>query len=362
MIAHKSITILCSSLVLICIYISSCTKSPVTRNTPPVDTTGQSLPKDSSVLNIYIAGDTMIAGLPYGCYWKNGVLAQLPAGSYSYSSSIVVSGNDVYANSAGTTHADSLSYWKNGTNVTVNDTLGFGHRVIAMAVSGNDVYATGVVHEYPALNYGVVYWKNNNFGVHFVPVGNTVHDSWGQAITVDNGDVYIAGNLDNKAVFWKNGNVVHLLADTTFGTHDLSIANSICIDKSNIYIAGILNMSYAGYQPNFQSIAAYWKNNKVVRLTKDTGSIANSIVVSGSDVYVAGAIFGSDGLTRAAYWKNSRLAILNAKYSIAKSIVVRGSDVYIAGNIGYSNAVYWKNEVPVSLGIGQAHSIAISSK
>jgi pimeloyl-ACP methyl ester carboxylesterase len=44
------------------------------------------------------------------------------------------------------------------------------------------------------------------------------------------------------------------------------------------------------------------------------------------------------------------------------AIAVHGTDVYIAGNIGYNNATYWKNGIPVSLGKGQANAIFIADK
>ena len=65
--------------------------------------------------------------------------------------------------------------------------------------------------------------------------------------------------------------------------------SSDSIDSVNVYVAG-----------NENGVAKYWKNGNAVSLTDGSNlAYAYSIVVSGNDVYVAGEESGV-----AKYWKN----------------------------------------------------------
>jgi hypothetical protein len=340
-------------ILAICTGNSSCSKSPLSQPSR-VDTISNPPPTGNSSVLVYIGGDTLANGYDEAAaYWKNGSMTILPIGILSYVTSIYVDHNDVYTTIAGASNTDPFTYWKNNQSVSRADANGFGGASYSITMSNGDIYVTGTVHEFPDLNYGAVYWKNNDYGAHLVPQGVAVHQSVGNSIAVSSGDVYIAGTLDLEGVYWKNGNVVHLPLDTSFGYGIQSKANSIFINQGNVYVAGTLNTNLA---PSY-NIAAYWKNDVAVRFPK--GSLANSIFVSGNDIYVAGAICGPDGLPRAAYWKNGIPFILNSNYSIANAIAVDGTDVYVAGDITSLNATYWKNGVPVSLGRGHARSIFI---
>jgi len=355
-----SLKFLVSVLSLLVIYAltNSCSKS-ASSSTPPIDSTTNS-PNDTSSIIIYIGGDTTIGSDANAAYWKNGLMTKLPIGPISSASCIYVNNNDVYITAPGSYSADSVSYWKNNQAIALPDTLGVRSPCAALTISGGDVYATGTEGEYPYRNAGVVYWKNNDYGVHPVPLAVPLHVSSGRAIAVSNGDVYIAGYLDSQAVYWKNGIAVPLTIDTVLVAQKYSIANSVCINQGNVYVAGTINL-FPGRLPDPASRATYWKNNTLVRLTRDTGSVANAIVLSGNDIYVAGGIFGGGGVTRAAYWKNGKLFLLNSNYSVANAIAVYGTDVFIAGTVG-DHATYWKNGSPVSLGPGHAHSIFIVHK
>lgn len=356
-----SLKFLVSVLSLLVIYAltNSCSKS-ASSPTPPIDSTANS-PNDTASIIIYIGGDITIGSDANAAYWKNGLMTKLPIGPISSASCIYVNNNDVYITAPGSYSADSVSYWKNNQPITLPDTLGVHSPCGALTISGGDVYATGTEHEYPYRNAGVVYWKNNDYGVHPVPLAVPLHRSFARAIGVSNGDVYIAGYLDSLPVYWKNGIAVPLMIDTVLlPQRNYSIANSVCINQGNVYVAGTINLFF-GRTPDPASIATYWKNNTPLRLTRDTGSVANAIVVSGNDIYVAGGIFGGGGVTRAAYWKNGKLFLLDSNYSVANAVAVYGNDVFIAGTVG-DQAAYWKNGLLVSLGPGHANSIFIVHK
>jgi hypothetical protein len=342
----------------------SCSRSSLVPAPPPrVDSTGNppaKPPTDTSSVFVYVAGDTMMHDMAYAAYWKNGLITQIPSGVNTYVSSIFVHNSDVYVTAPGTNYSSSFNYWKNGVGITLPDTLGNRPSVNSLIISAGDIYLTGTSLEYPNLNYGVVYWKNDGYGIHLVPLGITIHHSSGESIAVSNQDVYISGDLDYGAAYWLNGHAVRLPIDSEY-YYNTSIAKSICISNGNVYIAGSEGLGGSG-SPEYFSKAVYWLNDKLVRLTQDTGSVANAITVVGNDVYVAGAVFGSDYQPRAAYWKNGTLFTLDSNFSYANSIAVHGTDVYVAGTVSNQNARYWKNEKPFSLGFGEAYSILVVDK
>lgn len=94
-------------------------------------------------------------------------------------------------------------YWKNGEPVI----LPGGCRANAIAVSGNDVYVTGIDRNAEGANI-IVYWKNGK-AVRLTD-GKEASGAGASVITVAGNDVYIAGYLDGKATYWKNEKPVGL--------------------------------------------------------------------------------------------------------------------------------------------------------
>ena len=197
-------------------------------------------------------------------------------------------------------------YWKNGTPVILSDGTQDAV-VLSVAASGNDVYAAGyefVLRTDMSGTYAVLvakYWKNG--------VDITLNDtqdfttSYASSIAVSVSDVYMAGYTNGGvsggvfkiAKYWKNGVTVNLTNGLTYDAE----ANSIIVIGSDVYVAGI-EKNAAG-----NTVAKYWKNGTAVKLTDGTrNAAANSITVSGSDVYVAGYELDNTYNYVAKYWKN----------------------------------------------------------
>jgi hypothetical protein len=113
---------------------------------------------------------------------------------------------------------------------------------------------------------------------------------------------------------------------------------------ARIYISGTIN--YA----NGTTTAVYWRNGKLIKLTKaDVISSTSAIAVKDTNVYIAGSII-TNGETMAVYWKNGVPVILGKGF--ASAIFIQGSDVYVAGSGKYGGAffaTYWKNGIAVEL-------------
>ncbi|HJW16064.1 MAG TPA: hypothetical protein VJ499_03040, partial [Flavisolibacter sp.] len=166
-------------------------------------------------------------------------------------------------------------------------------------------------------------------------------------------DIYVAGDLNGIATYWKNGQAVTLKSKS-----NNSGATSIAVAGSDIYVAGWDGDGFV----QRSNIAKYWKNGEPVELTGPTGAGANSIAVSGSDVFVAGwEVKGYASI--AEYWKNGQPIALTdgTKDAEATCIIVVAGNVYVSG---HENGVakYWKNGQAVALtdGTNQAYAYSIA--
>ena len=94
------------------------------------------------------------------------------------------------------------------------------------------------------------------------------------------------------------------------------------VDHSpDIYAAGTI------YKTN--SVAAYWKNDSLVELTKSPLiAEATGIAVLGKDIYVSGFYDNGSGF-QACYWKNGQLTDLSHGYNfeVANAIAIKGQDI-----------------------------------
>jgi hypothetical protein len=152
-------------------------------------------------------------------------------------------------------------------------------------------------------------------------------------------NVYMAGTVNNAAVFWKNGQGTELAA--------YSSATCIAVAGTDLFVGGLLNVE-----------PVYWKNSQSYSLGQGTASVTG-IALSGSDVYLSGAGDGNPVIdsvgdivvnaSTAGYWKNGVFNILEntPRLSAAEGISFSGSDMYVVGHAGGNTdtAVQWKNGI-----------------
>ena len=175
----------------------------------------------------------------------------------------------------------------------------------------NGVYVAGYITNSDDITVAV-YWKDGDL----IELTDGTSDAEARAIAVDGDDVYVVGYESDKGVYWKNGTEIEL--------EDGEIAYSIAIDDGDVYIAG--NATGGN-----RTIAAYWKNDSIVKLTDGTNyAYAYSVAVDGDDVYVAGYEYISSD-TGAVYWKNGTEVELEDGEK-ARSIAVDDGDIYVAGD------------------------------
>jgi len=279
--------------------------------------------------DIYVAGHRKqycycVYDLTQGLYWKNGAASEFPGSGllegYNQLGQIIISGNDVYTVVREYLASENIAQYMKNDNVVILDqgTGPDGSIAESIAVSGNDVYVAGaairISRDVGPLVIGMAkYWKNG------IPVNlsDGSASAFATAIVVSGNDIYAAGVIRNgvtdpgdgytnrRGIFWKNGVPSYL----TDGTTDVSV-NAMAISGNDVYIAGtqsdgkLVNGSRA-------SVAKYWKNGVAIILSDGSNSAeANSIAISGNDVYVAGFEYEGPPLHNgfpasvAKYWKN----------------------------------------------------------
>ena len=145
-------------------------------------------------------------------------------------------------------------------------------------------------------------------------------------------DVYVAGQKNGKACYWKNNREVIL----DNGTMSNSNATKIIVSNGDVYVLG----TYAGdITPTIEYV--YWKNGVMTNLNQTLSDSVQRVQaitdmdVSGNDVYFIGKTYGTGTvLTKdLAYWKNGiKTAFSTNIYSNDDaSIKFYNNNVYFTG-------------------------------
>jgi hypothetical protein len=156
--------------------------------------------------------------------------------------------------------------------------------------------------------------------------------------TVYTAGFYINDNGDYTACYWKTTDRVDLTEN--------SVANSIFISGTNVYVAGTCN-----------TIPCYWMGGIKEELGSAGGIV--SIIVVDSTVYAAVKYCNPSEEFKSCYWKgNERFDLQNDLADLTgcfvSSIALLNQTVYTAGYIGRLNmhnktSCYWKDRVPTKL-------------
>ena len=308
---------------------------------------------------------------------------------------------DVYV--LGTSN-DTLEYWKNDSAVPLATITGPANYVSDIAFANNLIYVCGGGNSSPNALFGEVWTQVPGAPLQSSllqdTAGNTANIHTNGIVVSSTGDVYIAGTVwyDPQsgvpyttptapyplsgyiATYWKNGKAVnlpsmgYLAGGTSTTSSHADYVSGIFVSGSDVYVSGGSN-EYETDSANTFQFARYWKNGVSTNLSNGLidssagGTITSrpnttGIFVSGSDIYVSGTLAGSQAL----YWKNGVPVFLTpfgTSGAGAEAIFVNGSDVYAAGYVdsaGASYAVYWKNGVvtPLSTYPSSANSIIVS--
>ncbi|MFN4314361.1 MAG: hypothetical protein ACK4E0_08715 [Chitinophagaceae bacterium] len=254
--------------------------------------------------------------------------------------------------------------WVNGspTFLTNGD---FASTANDVAKSNNDIYIAGAERDTPSasdpseLNQRAVYWKNGT-QVELTDGGTNAEAS---GIAVSGMDVYVAGSEYNatnsrfNARLWKNGVEVPLNDGSNW-----SRANDVAVNGNDVYVAG---NEIIGGTPT----AILWVNGTAQPLSVP-GSSGNAqwILVAGSDLYVFGA-YSNAGITNACYWKNGEFNnidfLAGGGSYFANDGLLKSGNLYLVGfgfEASTGKAIYWNNGTATKLGESSASAQSIVDK
>lgn len=337
--------------MLLCVVVTfaSCKKT----STPDPDPDPN--PNPNPIGKIFVAGvDTsgVYPNVSYVAkYWVDGKAFPLTDGGngYATATSIYVADGHVYvAGSEKSNKVDVAKYWKDGQAVVLGDGIkrSFAYSIVVL---GSDVYVAG------ESDGKAVYWKNNTMNV--LPDGVQAN-----SIAVVGTDIYIAGNnrisINYESTYtvkyWKNGVSADL--ETSNSVNNVS---SIFVKGEDVYVTGFI------HNTDDELTARYWKNGTATDLS---GSTSSSIFVDGQDIYVSGTKENPDPSSSPylTYWKNGTPTIINTTgFAEEEGIFVSNGDVYVVGREGTVQsknitAKYWKNGVATTVeGLDQGNAIFI---
>lgn len=254
--------------------------------------------------------------------------------------------------------------WVNGspTFLTNGD---FASTANDVAKSNNDIYIAGAERDTPSasdpseLNQRAVYWKNGT-QVELTDGGTNAEAS---GIAVSGMDVYVAGSEYNatnsrfNARLWKNGVEVPLNDGSNW-----SRANDVAVNGNDVYVAG---NEIIGGTPT----AILWVNGTAQPLSVP-GSSGNAqwILLAGSDLYVFGA-YSNAGITNACYWKNGEFNnidfLAGGGSYFANDGLLKSGNLYLVGfgfEASTGKAIYWNNGTATKLGESSASAQSIVDK
>ncbi|MCS6883627.1 MAG: hypothetical protein RMK84_20105 [Oscillochloridaceae bacterium] len=264
---------------------------------------------------------------------------------------IAVSGTDVYvggsfANAGGIAEADYVARWNGtawnalGSNGFGNGALGFGSVVNALAASGNDVYVGGFFFDAAGIATAdyVARWDGATWSALGSLGGNGALNGPVNALAVSGNNVYVGGNFTDAA--------------------GIATADFVARwDGTNWNALGNLGGGGA-------------LNNQV-----------RALAVSGGNLYVGGDFTNAAGLPAADYvarWNGSAWSALGsfggdgALSNIVNALAVNGNDVYVGGSFtdaaGLAAADYvarWNGSAWSALGSvgvlnGPVYALAVS--
>lgn len=247
--------------------------------------------------------------------YKNGVeLQTIPFTPEFGPNCLAISGNDIYVCGRGNAPAGGVGartrLWKNGTISDITNGMSSDARPWDMIVNGNDVYIAGFIQT--TTSRKACYWKNGTIA--YFDTTTVFNNSEAHRIAVSGNDVYASGFNDNKASIWKNTTRTQLNSLNGF-------SYGIFLNGTDVYAASTFNNGTANQ-------AAYWKNGTQVTLSNSSWifSYVYGIGVVGTDVYVIGSAKETNAsMSKAVYWKNGVENVLatNSNFAEAYRIVVK---------------------------------------
>jgi len=187
------------------------------------------------------------------------------------------------------------------------------------------------------------YWKNNQ------PVlleAEGVFGTVANKIIVLNDDVYVLGHgvstnpLDAPPLFWKNGVLTNLKTSLSTDTEEVMSITDFEIIGNDVYFAGYTRKTIIDFE---DYSLFYWKNN-VQTLVHNYGGYAQNqarIKIANNNVYVTGTNSDNGNVSGQidGYYTNG--VFTEISNSILNGLAVNNNEIYVYGTVNNTN--YYKN-------------------
>jgi len=215
---------------------------------------------------------------------------------------------------------------------------GMNSNVLALAVSGNDLYAGGnfTTAGGSAANY-VAKWNGSSWS----PLGSGIEDApngaspFVYALAVSGSDVYAGGFFStagggaaNRIAKWDGSSWSAL--DSGVGGVQYPVVYALAVSGSDVYAGGAFTTA-GGVPANY---IAKWNGSSWSALGSGFTGPVFALAVSGSDVYAGGNIGTTDGsgVAKIAKWNGSSWSGLGSGMDQqVNALAVSGCDVYAGG-------------------------------
>ncbi len=257
---------------------------------------------------------------------------------------MAVSGNDVYAGGIFSTPFNNIAHWNGSVWTSLGGTDG---PVLSLALNGTNLYAGGGFSQAgltQAAHIGM--WNGSSWAA----LGSGM-DGDVTTLALAAGGLYAGGNFLHAGGF--NANHFSLWNGSTWsylGTGADGEVLGLAVTGSDVYVGG----SYHTLDNRISNNISRWSaaDSTSYSLGNSLDGNVNAIAVSGNDVYIGGDFNSAGGVPvhSIAHWNSltdtwsamgSTLIVgaCNACYQIIYTIAINGNNVYAGGQL-YENGVF----------------------
>jgi hypothetical protein len=324
--------------------------------------------------NLYVGGTFTVAGNVIAnnvAEWNGSSWSALGSGMNNQVSALAVSGTNLYAggdftmatNSGGATvNVNYVARW-NGSSWSALGS-GMGGEVLALAVSGTNLYAGGWFTTATnsggaavAVNY-VAQWNGSSWSA----LGSGM-DSYVFALAVSGTNLYaggiftMAGGKTANSIAQWNGS-----SWSALGSGMNNDVEALAVSGTNLYAGGWFATA-GGVSANY---IAQWNGSSWSALSSGMNGNVHALAVSGNTLYAGGEFTraGAIGADSIAQWNGSSWSALGSgmnswveALAVSGNTLYAGGDFTMAGGISAKYIAQWNGSSWTALGSGINNSV-----
>jgi len=297
----------------------------------------------------------------YIAQWNGSNWSALGSGMSGYVLALAVSGTNLYAGgvftTAGVVAANYIAEW-NGSSWSALGS-GMNNWVQALAVSGTNLYAGGFFTAAggSTVNY-IAQWNGSSWNA----LGSGMNN-WVQSLLVSGSTLYAGGNFTTAT---NSGNVAVAAlciaqwdgnSWTALGSGVNGEVYSLAVSGSTLYVGGVFKTAGGGTA----NYIAKWQNGIWSALGSGMNNVVSALAVSGNNLYAGGTFTSADGVAQSgvAEWNGSSWSVFGSgmnsgvsALAVSGSTLYAGGDFLTAGGVAANYIAQWNGSSWSALGSG----------